>query len=480
MDPSIHRQQQEQFLAHVRLLLDDERMRIDTAYGRRPVTTFFHDVNYSDHAVDLKRLMSEVGRPDRELERQMPQDRQMDVLLSKRSLVVFKRPVGRLSVLCVSPGRALLQNQSPQPLTTADVTKLLAQLPPSLPGVPTTLVIMSTCGFDRRTHEMTERTAGRTLVLVEPNDAGGWSVHGPPEMQALTELFDPELEQQKHERIRQAVGDASSALSAAGVAADKLASTTQLPLPMIEAELKAYAREHPGLMAKRLDGRMVLFREGSTPQPAKPLGNGGSDMPLIDRIRSLFSRQGENEKKIAFLSERRTLLSGQRDAAYEEMNALENQDVKLRDEFKTARTPMTKKRITSQLLQLRKEMERRQQMLSVFNQQINIVGTHLHNIELVQQGHSAKLPDGDELAADAAAAEEMLAQLEAGSEQAGSLSTPSLSGLTAEEQSLYEQLEQEAAAPAPPVAQASPSAAVPAPRPAIPARPVQAPQPEAE
>ena len=167
-------------------------------------------------------------------------------------------------------------------------------------------------------------------------------------------------------------------------------------------------------------------------------------MPLVDRIRSLFSRKGETEKKVAFLSERRAALSQQRDRAYEEISALESKDDELRDQFKNARAPLTKKRVTQQLLQLRKDIERRQQMVQVLNQQVNVVSTHLHNLELAQQGQTAQLPDSEEIASDAAAAEEMLAQLQADSELADSVAgTTATAGMSAEEQALYEELEME-------------------------------------
>ena len=175
-------------------------------------------------------------------------------------------------------------------------------------------------------------------------------------------------------------------------------------------------------------------------------------MPLIDRIRSLFARKGENEKKIAFLSERRAALSQQRDRAYEEITALEGKDNELRDQFKQARAPLTKRRITSQLVQLRKDIERRQQMIGVLNQQVNVVSTHLHNLELSQQGQVANLPDSEEIAADAAAAEEMLAQLQADNELADSVSgvSTATAGMTEEEQALFEELEKESAGEAAP------------------------------
>lgn len=186
-------------------------------------------------------------------------------------------------------------------------------------------------------------------------------------------------------------------------------------------------------------------------------------MPLIDRVKALFARKGETEKKIEFLSERRTALSQQRDRAYEELGTLEQQDQALRTQFKEAATTSTKRRITSQLLQLQKDLERRQQLVQVLNTQVNVVSTHLHNLELVQQGQTAKLPDSEQITEDAVKAEEMLADLEASAELAGSVAQ-SPSGLNAEEQALYEQLEREIAGPeaaAPAAAPASVRTAAP-------------------
>jgi chromosome segregation ATPase len=146
-------------------------------------------------------------------------------------------------------------------------------------------------------------------------------------------------------------------------------------------------------------------------------------MPLIDRIRALFGRKGDEEKKISFLAERRTALSQQRDRAYEEMANIEQQEQSLKRTFRESNAQITKKRVTTQLLQLRKDLERRQQLVGVLNQQIEVVSTHLHNLELVKQGRSAQLPD----------AEEMLAELEAAGEVAGTSAPSGVSGLTAEE-----------------------------------------------
>ncbi len=440
-DPLIHRELEEQMIRHVERLLTDDRLRIDTAIGRRPVMTFINSPVKSDHAVELKRLMSEMNVPDRELQAKMPVGLSLEVALTRRKLFIFTQTVGRLRVLCVPPMRALIGGEVPRPMTTGELQKVLASQPPSTPGAPTTILIVSTSGYTLEAHEAAERRTDRTVILAEPNDAGGWTITGPAETKALTDLFDPEVEDEKRSRVREQIEEEKMNLSGAGIATDKLAARMQLPVQFVEGELKAYAKANPGLVARRLDGRVVLFREGSGP-PA--LAAGGSSMPLIDRVKTLFARKGEVEKKIAFLSERRTALSQQRERSYEEMAGIEQQEAQLKRQFGEATGTITKKRVTSQLLQMRKDLERRQQLLSVLNQQVDVVSTHLHNLELVQQGQTAKLPDADEMTADAVKAEEMLAELEANSELSASIGqTGGIAGLNAEEQALYEELERE-------------------------------------
>jgi hypothetical protein len=454
-NPAVHRQLEKDFIRHVEQLLEDDRLRVDTTSGRRPVVTMLKDVKRSDRSVELQRLMSDMRRPDRELKNQMPVGEIVEITLQKRKLMIFRGVVGRMRVVCVSPTRSLLAGETPQPLKPGEVSKILTEIPQAIGGVPSTIVLMSTSGFTIEAHELAERRADRTVVMAEPNKAGGWAVYGPVETKALVDLFDPEAEQSKRDRVREEVDAAAAELSGAGISTDKIAAKTQLPLQLVESELKNYAKSRPGLVAKRLDGRVVLFREGSVPSSATS-ASGGGEMPLIDRIKTLFARKGENEKKIAFLSERRSALMQQRDRSYEDITGLESQEGKLRDEFKNATGDVTKRRVTGHLLQLRKDIERRQQLLTVLNQQVNIVSTHLHNLELVQQGKSANLPDHEEVASDAAKAEEMLAGLEADNELVGGLGSFTSTGMSAEEQALYDELERENAAAVPAEPEASP------------------------
>ncbi|HEY7091506.1 MAG TPA: hypothetical protein VH518_25635 [Tepidisphaeraceae bacterium] len=447
-DPSVHQARERQFMAHVERLLSDNRLMVDTLGGRRPVPNLMPQVSKTDRATDVKRTMSDMNLPDRELQNRMPVGESLEVTLRAKKWFFFTTTVGRIFVKCVSPTRALLAGETPKALDLAETRKLISEIPPAA-GVPMTVVLISTAGFALNAHEAATRTADRTVILVEPNDVGGWNPYGPVETKSLVDLFDPELDEEKRRRLLELINENKLDLMQGGLSAEKLAAKSQLSLQFIETELKSYARQNAGMVAKRLDGRVVLFREGSMPSasPSSSSASGGPDMPLIDRIKSLFSRKGETEKKIAFLSERRAALSQQRDRSYEEITSLEQKDEELKTQFKQTNSALTRRRITSQLVQLRKDLERRQQMLQVLNQQINVVGTHLHNLELTQQGQSAKLPDSEEIASDAAAAEEMLAQLQADNELADSVGSVAHAGMSEEEQALYEELEKEAGGP---------------------------------
>jgi hypothetical protein len=113
--------------------------------------------------------------------------------------------------------------------------------------------------------------------------------------------------------------------------ADRIAAATQLPITLVEDELKSYAKQN-GLVAKRLEGTVVLFREGNV-SGAASAGAGGLEMPFIQRVKALFTGKGDNEKKLSLLSERRAALSVQRDRAFDEMGVLEQKEAEMRQQL---------------------------------------------------------------------------------------------------------------------------------------------------
>src|ERR1700722_7934003 len=131
-DPRSHQLHERQFIDHVEQLLRDNRLRVETNTGKQAVTTLIRDVSMRDRGVDLKRLMSQMGRPDRDLEAQMPIGRSIDIGLSRKKWWVWKSAVARLQVICTSPVRDLIAGDDAPALTESDVARLLSETPPPL------------------------------------------------------------------------------------------------------------------------------------------------------------------------------------------------------------------------------------------------------------------------------------------------------------------------------------------------------------
>ena len=66
-DPFEHRQAERRFIEHVDRVIDDERLRVETSKGRKPVTSFQRTVKRNDKSVDVKRLMIDMRVYDRGL-----------------------------------------------------------------------------------------------------------------------------------------------------------------------------------------------------------------------------------------------------------------------------------------------------------------------------------------------------------------------------------------------------------------------------
>jgi hypothetical protein len=380
-DPSWHRAREREFIEHAEKLLEDDRLRLSTARGKKPITLMLRKVTKVDRGGDLKRMMSEMGKRDRELQDMMPVGESLDVELLHKWLWVMKSVVGRLRVVSVPPTRDLLQGHAPPPLDRVRYAAL-ANIPARAGNspVPETVVVFSSAGFAPDMVEAS-RAAGNYLILVEPNDSGGFNVMGSPELKDIVNIFDPEAEQQKRQRVTDAIAAQAGDLTGSGIAVDRLAKQTELPMQLVEAALKSYAREHAGLVAKKLDGRLVLFREGSTGTGETA---GGSSMPMIDRIRALFGGRGENEKKIAFLSERRTALGQQRDRVYNEVESFEKKELDLSAEFAAA-TKLGQQKIAIEIARLRADASRRREFLMALEKQLDVVNEGLHTLEMNQQ-----------------------------------------------------------------------------------------------
>src|SRR5438045_8318543 len=132
LDHTFHRDRERQFIEHVRNVLEEYRLRIDTTRGRRALGTLIPYIAQGEPGVErgekVKRLMLEMGMADRELQAQMPVGERITVTLRQRNFWMIKKQVGRLQVLCLSPAKQLLAGETPQPLDVAAVNQSLGEL----------------------------------------------------------------------------------------------------------------------------------------------------------------------------------------------------------------------------------------------------------------------------------------------------------------------------------------------------------------
>jgi hypothetical protein len=225
-----------------------------------------------------------------------------------------------------------------------------------------------------------------------------------------------------------------------------------LPNHLVSEAFAREAAEDPELRLGRSAGETLLYRGASTVRRER------SGMDMFDRIRQLFSREGDESQKINALAERRAALAQRRDRIYEDIGRLEGRETELLEEGKRTSSQIARRRLAAQLAQLRKDIARQNTTANMLNQQINILSTDIHNLTLIQQGQAAELPATEELTENAVKAEEMLETLKADAELVGGLETGLSEAMTSDEELAilkeFEQAEAEppAKAPAAPVA----------------------------
>ena len=159
----------------------------------------------------------------------------------------------------------------------------------------------------------------------------------------------------------------------------------------------------------------------------------GDDDAVVDE-HARDQDEGEEAEKINLLAEGRAGLAQRRDRIYGDIGKLEIKEADLLAEGKAATSPVPKRRLAAQLVQMRKDIARQNTTAAMLNKQIDIISTDIHNLTLIQQGDMAQLPDTEELTENAVKAEEMLETLKADSELVGSLETGIEESLTSDEE----------------------------------------------
>ncbi len=366
----------------------------------------------------VRELMTASRQHDREILRSMPKNKTRILTGTQPRLLLWRRRTSVAIASVLSPLEHYLNGQGdPPPIGLAEVVSHVKKLTGEA-DVPHLVGVCSPAGFTEDAKTSGLELANVTLVLIEPRQEGGWNVVpvNPEATEADGKLFDPEAIMQKLRRVREEIESRSADLVTGSLSACAISERLGLPEKLVATVFERAAGEEPELKVSRQRHDVLLFRGA-----AESLED--SDMSIADRLRHLFSGEGDETKKINALSERRAKLVQRRDCIYADLTQLEKREADLLKQGREAASATTKRRAASQIKQLRNDMQRLTATANMLGQQVGVISTHIHNLTLIQQGEAAELPTAEEITADAARAEEMIEQLGADTELASSLST---------------------------------------------------------
>ena len=382
-----------------------------------------------DDSDALRAMMASKRVYDRELLKEIPHNKRFIVKGYESRWFFWKKQTGVAIASVISPLEQLLDEQGkPEPVGLNTLTAHLQKLTGE-GKVPHIVGVCSTSGFSQEVYSARHDYPNVDLVLVEPSSSGGWKVTADNDVpEFVQKMFDPEDAEQKVKRVREEINHRSADLVTGSISAEKLAEHLSIPRELVDQALSQIAAADSELHVSKQSGDCLLFRGAPSVSKEK------TPMSFVDKIKDMFSRDGDEVNKITVLSERRAELAHRRDRLYEEIGKLEEKESQLIAQGKENKSMVVRRRLAAQVAQLRKDIARQNTTANMLNQQMNIISTDIHNLTLIQHGETASLPSTEELTENAVKAEEMLETLKADADMVGSLETGMGEVLTSDEE----------------------------------------------
>ena len=410
--------------------LSGVEMNIEAAKGGLLRGKFWKRAQH-DEGDRLRALMAEKRMYDRELLKSLPTNRRVALHAFDRSLLFWRRRTGVATASVLAPLGHYISDDcgDAPPIGLGELAEHVRRVVGDA-KVPHLVGVCSPSGFTDEARSARLDMPNVTVVLVEPDGHGGWNVEAGSEDvdPRVLRMFDPEGTAQKIERVNDYIEAHRTDLLTGAMSASSVAKKVSLGEPMVQEAFARMAKKDGELRLSRNEGDFLLYRGAPTPIAEK------QSMSVIDRIKQLFSGDGDDVEKMNVLMERRAALAQRRDKIYEEIGILEKKEADLLKQGREATSAVPRRRLAAQLAQLRKDIGRQNTTAKMLNQQVNILSTNVHNLTLIQQGEMAKLPDTEELTENAVRAEEMLETLQADSELVGGLENDVAESMTSDEE----------------------------------------------
>lgn len=361
---------------------------------------------------------------------EFPHGRGFSVRGFERRWIFGKRLRSVTVATVLAPPEPLLASDGPvPPVTLGELTEHVRKLVVDAKA-PHLIGVCSPSGFAPEVWNTPPDLPNVQLVLVAPRSGGGWRVENPggklPE--ALRRLFDAEDVQRKLARVRQAIESHRGDLLLGGLTAENLSRELGLSAEVVAQGFEQAAKASPELHVTKQGGEVMLYVGA-----AEFAGVEESPMSIIAWIKDLFSREGDERKKINLLRARRASLSGKLDELRQNSEQLEKKEQGLTERGRAASSQVAKRGLAGEILRVRQEISRCNTTAAIFNKQINIISTHIHNLELARTGSAVQIPSSEELTEAAVNAEEIIEELAASDQLVSGLEV-SMAGSTMSEE----------------------------------------------
>jgi hypothetical protein len=365
----------------------------------------------------VRATLNRLERYDRDLIEQLPGTRAAQLRFQRRTLGgLIARTVARVRAQALVPIEQLVAGQQPGPVGREAVLDALARYE-VLPRreKPTAVIFASADGFSDDARALVNETRVPQIVLMGGRADGGWDVTMPDAVRKTSwaKLLEFETQDDRLKRLQYHLERNVGQLESRGISLEELAEQTGLPQAQIEALARRACRADARLMTVVHDGRVHLCRS--------PLAAETNQMSLWSRIRKLLRMKPTVAERVREMTAQRVALEQQRHEVDERVDRLETEERSALEQGAAARSDAERKQIAGRLARVRRDLRRVRAQAQVYTQQIDILGTHLHNLTLAEQGRRTAMPKAEELTQQAAEAEQIVSELAANADLATSV-----------------------------------------------------------
>ena len=402
-----------------------------------------------DGVENVRATLTRLQVYDRDLLEKLPGTRAVQLRFRRRMLGgLLSRGVARVRAQALAPIEALVAEQPTGPVGREQVLDALAryELLPQRER-PTGVILASATGFTAEAKALVAAPGPASLILMGGREDGGWDVTMPDRVRQSpwAKLLEFETQDDRLQRLQYHLERDAALLDSRGISTAELSEKLGLPAEQTETLVRRVCRTDSRLMTVVHEGKVHLCRS--------PLSEESNTMSIWSRIRRLLRLKPTAAERVRELTGKRVAIEQQRHEVDQRINVLEAEERDAIGNGAAAKSDAEKKQIAHRLVRVRRDLRRARSQATVYTQQIDILGTHIHNLTLAEQGRRTELPKAEDLTREAAEAEQVVGELAANAELAAGIEvgapTPAMEEEEAAILAEFEQVAQREAASSP-------------------------------